>query len=166
MIRVRAAISLDAPSMAKLLNEIIGRGGTTALTRTVTGDDILEWMGANPDRAAWNVALDSTESVVGFQWIEPADYLPEEAAEIATFVQIGQTGLGIGSKLFEATKDAAKSLGYTWINANIRADNEGGLIYYQSRGFSDYGMIEDYKMGNGQLVNKRLKRYDLYGSGR
>lgn len=161
MITVRRAISLDTKSMAALLNAIIEAGGTTALTRPVTGKDIDEWMAADPSKSAWHVALSAAESVVGFQWIEPAAYLPEEAAEIATFVQIGQTGLGIGSKLFDATRVAAKALGYRWINANIRADNEGGLIYYQSRGFVDYSAIENYRMGNGQLVDKVLKRFDL-----
>ena len=44
MITVRAAISLDAASMARLLNDIIAEGGTTAMTRNVTGRDI-EWNG-------------------------------------------------------------------------------------------------------------------------
>ncbi|MEL6241015.1 MAG: GNAT family N-acetyltransferase [Pseudomonadota bacterium] len=161
MINVRKAISLDAGSMATLLNEIIKQGGTTALTTPVTGKDMIERMQSHADRSAWHVALDDLEKVVGFQWIAPATYLPEEAAEIATFVQIGRTGLGIGSSLFEATKRAAKSLGYGWINANIRADNEGGLIYYQSRGFADYGRIEGYELSDGELVDKILKRYDL-----
>ena len=161
MITVRRAISLDTGSMADLLNAIIAEGGTTAITRTVTAQDLQEWMTADGDRSAWHVALNGQEKVVGFQWIASADYLPAEAADIATFVQIGQTGLGIGSKLFDATRRAAKDLGYRWINANIRSDNEGGLIYYQSRGFVDYGVIEDYEMANGQSVNKTLKRFDL-----
>ena len=134
-ISVRRATRLDARPMAALLNAIIDEGGTTALVRQVTGDDLWEWMEADPDRSAWHVALDQDGAVVGFQWIEPRDYLPPHAVDIATFVKIGQTGLGIGSALFAATADAARKLGYAWINANIRADNEGGLIYYQSRGF-------------------------------
>ncbi|MEO9898518.1 MAG: GNAT family N-acetyltransferase [Paracoccaceae bacterium] len=161
MITTRPAIQLDTGSMARLLNAIIDQGGTTALTRPVTGQDIKDWMAADPSRSAWHVALNDKEDVVGFQWIEPAAYLPVEAADIATFVQIGQTGLGIGSNLFEATRKAAKALGYVWINANIRSDNEGGLVYYQSRGFADYGKIEGHKMTDGQLVDKTLKRFDL-----
>lgn len=161
MINVRPAIPLDASSMARLLNEIIDQGGTTAMTRQVTGKDIADWMGENDGQSAWHVALNVGEDVVGFQWIAPADYLPIVAAEIATFVQIGQTGLGIGSKLFDATCKAAKAMGYKWINANIRTDNEGGLIYYQSRGFVDYGRIEGYKLESGQLVDKVLKRFDV-----
>lgn len=147
--------------MARLLNEIIDAGGTTAMTRRVTGDDIAEWIRAAEGVNAWHVALDAAEKVVGFQWIEPGDHLPPDAVEIATFVQMGQTGLGIGSALFDATRKAARKLGYSWINANIRADNEGGLIYYQSRGFQDYGMIKGYEMLDGQIVDKRLKRFDL-----
>lgn len=161
MITVRPAMRLDTSSMAILLNEIIKIGGTTALTRPVTGDDLAEWISFAPDRAAWHVALDKAEQVVGFQWIEPSEQLPPQAAEIATFVQVGQTGLGIGSALFTATSNAAKDLGYVWIRANIRADNEGGLTYYQSRGFRDYDVIEDYSMADGTLVDKRLKRYDV-----
>ena len=162
MINVRPAIALDASSMARLLNAIIEEGGTTAIAKPVSGADLSDWMASNDGRAAWHVAVNAGEEVMGFQWIAPgAEYLPPQAAEIATFVQIGQTGLGIGSKLFEATRMAAKSIGYKWINANIRADNEGGLIYYQSRGFQDYGRIEGYEMSNGQIVDKVLKRFDL-----
>lgn len=161
MINVRPAMPLDVGSMARLLNQIIKIGGTTALVRPVTGEDIADWMATSPDHAAWHVALDRTEQVVGFQWIEPSDQLPPNAAEIATFVQVGQTGLGIGSALFKATAKAAKSLGFVWIRANIRADNEGGLTYYQSRGFRDYGVIEGYQLSNGTRVDKRLKRYDV-----
>ncbi|MEM9966551.1 MAG: GNAT family N-acetyltransferase [Pseudomonadota bacterium] len=161
MINVRPPIALDHGPMARLLNEIIAPGDTTALVRPVAQTDIAEWMAFAPDQSAWHVAVDESETVVGFQWIEPDASLPSEAANIATFVQVGRTGLGIGSKLFNATRQAAKELGYTWINANIRADNEGGLIYYQSRGFQDYGTIKDHRMDDGRLVDKCLKRFDL-----
>lgn len=98
---------------------------------------------------------------MGFQWIEQVDSLPPEAAEIASFVKIGKTGLGIGSALFRATEKAARALGYSWIRANIRADNPSGLIYYQSRGFEVYGSFQGYIMENGKMVDKVLKRYDL-----
>ena len=160
-ITVRKALAIDTRQMADLLNAIIAKGGTTALERAVTGSDIAEWMGSAPGRSAWHVAVDRGGDVLGFQWIEPADYLPKEAAEIASFVQLGKSGLGIGSQLFDATKAAAKRLGYGWINANIRADNEGGLIYYQSRGFRDYDRWEDYKLPSGMRVEKVLKRFDL-----
>ncbi len=160
-IHVRKANPLDTRQMAELLNAIIGAGGTTALLRNVTGDDIREWMTSAPGRSAWHVAVTDAGDIVGFQWIEPAEYLPQDAAEIATFVRLGQSGLGIGSALFKATAAAARKLGYVWINANIRADNEGGLIYYQSRGFRDYDRWTDFRLESGEAVGKVLKRFDL-----
>ncbi|MEO9651274.1 MAG: GNAT family N-acetyltransferase [Roseobacter sp.] len=161
MIKVRPAVSLDCKSMANLLNGIIEKGGTTALTRPVTGKDISDWMASNAVLSAWHVAVNESEQVVGFQWISPHPQLPQEAADVATFVQLGRTGLGIGSALFSATAAAAKELGYVWINATIRADNTGGLTYYQSRGFRDWTIDEAVPLDSGQIVDKISKRYDI-----
>lgn len=159
-ITTRRAAPLDARQMAEMLNEIIDAGGTTAITDPVSRESLLNRMEADP-RSIWHVAEDAAGELMGFQWIEPHRDHGETVGQIATFARIGKTGLGIGSKLFEATTRAARAAGYSWINAEIRADNEGGLIYYQSRGFEDYGAIRGYVMANGQVVDKVLKRYDL-----
>lgn len=161
MIRVVRANTLHCQGMATLLNEIIDRGGTTALSLPVSASDLRSWMERFPRASAWHVAENEGGAVVGFQWIEPADYLPADAAEIATFAKVGMVGLGIGTALFETTKTAARNLGYVWINANIRADNSGGLAYYQSRGFEDYGRKTGVKLDNGYVVDKVLKRFVL-----
>lgn len=159
MIHIRKAGTLDAAAMADLLNEIIVEGGTTALTKTVTADDIA--VRFNTALSVWNLAEDDNGVLLGFQYVTPLESEPDLVAEIATFARVGQTGLGIGSALFNATRDACRALGYVWIRANIRSDNTGGLAYYQSRGFEAYGRIEGYRMDNGQTVDKVLKRYDL-----
>lgn len=161
MIRIVKASHLHAREMAELLNEIITAGGTTALASPVSDQDLKDWMSHDTARSAWHVAESAEGRVLGFQWIEPADYLPDDAAEIATFARIGHSGLGIGSKLFAVTREEARRLGYRWINANIRADNAGGLAYYQSRGFEDYRRKTDVRVANGLVVDKVLKRYDL-----
>lgn len=160
MIDVRRAAPLDARDMAELLSEIVAIGGTTALTDAVTPQDMLGWMERDPC-SIWHVAERADGAIVGFQWIDPHPDHGAKVGQIATFAKAGQTGLGIGSKLFEATKQAARASGYAWINAEIRADNESGLIYYQSRGFEDWGRINGYVLGDGQVVDKILKRYDL-----
>jgi L-amino acid N-acyltransferase YncA len=159
---IRRAGSLDARPMADLLNQIIEIGGTTAYTDPVTRDFMLAKMARAPDRSAWHIAEDVAGTVLGFQWIAPHPKLPPEAADIATFVQVGKTGLGTGSKLFDSTKSAARALGYRWINATIRSDNLGGLAYYQSRGFETWAHDSNVALADGQIVNKTSKRYDLY----
>ncbi|WP_343031999.1 hypothetical protein [Roseovarius bejariae] len=76
-------------------------------------------------------------------------------------MKLGTTGLGIGSRLFETTRAAARALGYQWINATIRAHNTGGLAYYQSRGFEEYARHPEQRLDDGQLVGKVSKRFDL-----
>lgn len=159
MLHVRRAGSLDTSAMAGLLNEIIAEGGTTAITTPVNGADLADWM--SRPRSIWHLAEDDVGELLGFQYVSPLTTEPGLVAEIATFARVGRTGLGIGSALFEATKDACIAEGYDWIWANIRADNLGGLAYYQSRGFEDYGRIAGYRMDNGQLVDKVRKRYEL-----
>ena len=161
MIHIRQAGAMDARQMAELLNAVIRKGGTTAFTNEVTRDTILDWLEQAPPNSLWHLAEDETGALLGFQYIKPHPNLPHEACDIATFVKLGATGLGIGSKLFETTKTAARALGYHWINATIRADNTGGLAYYQSRGFEDYARLPAQGLVDGQVVDKISKRFDL-----
>lgn len=157
---IRPATPFDTAPMARLLNEIIAAGGTTAMTKRVSSDDLADWMQTDRDSAVWHVAEQHGE-VLGFQFAGPQADLPPEACDIASFVQTGNTGLGIGSALFRATVVAVDRIGYDWINANIRADNDSGLTYYQSRGFRRYGMRRGVELRDGLVVDKVLMRYDL-----
>ncbi|KMW57590.1 acetyltransferase, GNAT family [Candidatus Rhodobacter oscarellae] len=160
-LHIRRAGPLDAAPLAELLNAIIRRGGTTAMTVELSAAGMAAWMAQSADRSAWHLAEDDGGTMHGFQTIGPHQHLPPEACDIATFVRIGRTGLGIGTQLFEATCAAARALGYTWINATIRADNPGGLAYYQSRGFEDYARKDDVALAGGLVVNQLRKRYEL-----
>ncbi|MDA0961370.1 MAG: GNAT family N-acetyltransferase [Proteobacteria bacterium] len=156
MIRVTRAGRLHLGGMADLLNAVIAKGGTTAFVEAVTRDDLASWMERAPERSAWHVAEDDAGRVKGFQWIAPHDGLPDDTCDIATFVAPDTQGLGVGSALFPATRDAARDLGYAFIAAVIRQDNTGGLAYYQSHGF------EDWRRWNDAPVAPRIiKRYSL-----
>lgn len=161
MIHVRRAGPIDTGPMATLLNEVIEKGGTTALTEPVARGDLTDWIRHFNGRNAWFLAEDAEGALLGFQWIEPKDSLPTDACDIATFTQIGRTRLGCGSALFEATRTAARRLGYAWINATIRADNSGGLAYYQSRGFETYQRHLGVQLANGETVDRVSKRFQL-----
>lgn len=160
VIHVRRGTPLDMPGTVRLLNEIIAAGGTTAIARPLDAETLGAWMQAEAPRSAWHVA-DREGEIAGFQWIGPSPALPPEACEIATFVRLGQTGIGIGSRLFDATKRAARRLGYGWIDAEIRADNDGGLTYYQSRGFRRHALREAVPLEDGTVVDKVRMRFDL-----
>jgi GNAT superfamily N-acetyltransferase len=158
---IQTGSAVDLRQTADLINEIIAIGGTTAITKPLSREEIEGWLLGDPDRSVWHVAMDADGNVLGFQWVGPFGDLPPEACEIGTFVKAGRTGFGIGSKLFEATKLAARLLGYDWINAEIRADNVSGLAYYQSRSFEIYGRKDGLVLEDGSEVSKVLKRYNL-----
>jgi len=158
-IHIRRAGPPDAANIAALLNDIIAKGGATALVRPVSHQDIQNWMATT--NAVWHVAEDSNGGLLGFQWVEPHPDLPNDATDIASFVKIGQNGLGVGTALFEATKSAARDMGYRKIDAVIRADNSGGLAYYQSRGFETIRHIADARLEDGTCVDKIWKRFEL-----
>ncbi|WP_234999483.1 GNAT family N-acetyltransferase [Roseovarius albus] len=147
--------------MAALLNELINIGDTTAFTNQVTRETLTRWLAFHPEDSAWNVAEDDSGNLLGFQSIQPRNNLPPESCDIGTFVKPQSTGLGIGSKLFEASRKAAAQLGYHWINATIRTDNMAGLAYYQSRGFEDYAHHTAERLDNGMIVDKVSKRFKL-----
>jgi L-amino acid N-acyltransferase YncA len=158
-VHIRKAGAMDARNIAELLNEIIAIGGTTAYVYDKTAQDILH--GMQVPRAAWTLAENDAGQLLGFQWIEPARDGPDHIADIATFVRVGGTGLGVGSALFEATRKTAATMGYRVIDAIIRADNEGGLAYYQSRNFETLKVIKDAELDDGTRVDKIWKRYNL-----
>ncbi len=160
-IHIDRAGAVDARDMAELLNEIIKIGGTTAYQRQRSKDDMIEKMQSGGARSVWHVARDDRGTLLGFQWVAPMSDDHPEAAIIASFVRVGATGLGIGSKLFDATRTAAAKEGFDWIDATIRADNESGLTYYQSRGFETYKTDPTAQLSDGTIVGTISKRYDL-----
>ena len=120
-VSVRPAAPFDGGAMATLLNAIIAEGGTTALTEPVSGNMLRDWMRA--PEAAWHVA-EVGGDVAGFQWVAPHVGDPA-GCEIATFVARGRHGLGIGSALWDATRAAARARGWSFVEAVIRALDEG-----------------------------------------
>ena len=159
MIHIRRAGILDANALADLLNEIIVEGGTTAMTSPISSKEIQGWMAK--ENAIWHLAEDAAGGLFGFQWIAPHNDLPAGATDIASFVKIGKTGTGVGTALFEATRQKAKEMGYSMIDAVIRADNAGGLAYYQSRGFETIRLLANVELEDGSRVDKVWKRYSL-----
>jgi len=160
-ISIRSAGPADARDIAEMLSRVLASADTSSIQGPVDSKTIRTWMASAPDWSAWYVAEDQSGDVLGLQWIEPHADLPPEAASIATFVAPGRQQLGIGSSLFTATTQAARDLGYGWINATIRTDNEGGLTYYQSRGFRTWKQEKDVEIAAGRFVDRVSTRYDL-----
>ncbi|OIP86495.1 MAG: hypothetical protein AUK37_03155 [Rhodobacterales bacterium CG2_30_65_12] len=119
-------------------------------TSATTAEALANWMDDLSAIAAWHVAEDELGALLGFQCVDASAELTSSVCEIATFLRAG-VALAVGSRLFEATAEAARLLGYAWIEARVASGNEGARIYYQSRGFRIWNEAD----------GRVLMRYDL-----
>ena len=69
--------------------------------------------------------------------------------------------MGIGQKLFSATRFAAKLAGVKTIDATVRTDNIAGLKYYSGLGFTDYDTLPLTPLHDGTPIDPIRKRFDL-----
>ena len=159
--RVRPAALGDALQMTKLLNAVIAAGGTTAHQTPLVVDQMFSRYIRPENNISCHVAI-SNGRLSGFQSLVWADdAMPEGWAIIATFVAFDRAKMGIGQKLFSATRFAAKAAEVKTIDATIRADNVGGLKYYSGLGFTDYDVLKQIPLNDGTPVDRIRKRFDL-----
>jgi len=159
---VRTVTASDAAEMAALLNEIIRIGGTTSRQKEWSVEATKAFIESLTTTGCIHVACDkATGDVLGYQSLEVHTDLPKTIGDIATFSKVGGTKRGIGTALFAATRAAAPALGFNEINANIRADNTGGLAYYSKMGFQDHSVDKGKPLDDGTPVDRISKRLKL-----
>lgn len=165
-LQIRPARQGDSSELADLLNEIIARGGTTALEEPFTAEALDAAYLTGPDVICCFVATDKASSrLEGFQTLCRYPGLPDDVGDIGTFARVGGTKRGVGSALFAATRVEARRRGLAAINATIRADNTGGLAFYGRMGFEDDAVRSAEPLNNGTLVDRISKRYPLAPAG-
>lgn len=160
-LRIRPVLDTDAPTLAAMLNEIIARGGTTALEQPFTPTALNEAMLTGPDVYCCFVAVNTDGGLVGFQALTRSDHVPDGVGDIGTFARVQHVQKGTGSLLFAATRQAAGERGLTAIDATIRADNAGGLAFYGRLGFVDHEIHRALPLNDGTPVDRISKRYVL-----
>jgi ribosomal protein S18 acetylase RimI-like enzyme len=165
---IREAAPEDAVPLTDLLNSIISIGGTTAHLSHFDAERMQREF-IKPTLNISCLVAESKGQIAGFQsleWSDPewtgADLLPSDWAFIASFVAPDKHGKGIGKRLFEHTKKRAISSRVNTIDATIRADNEAGLLYYSSLGFTDYDRIIASPLADGRLVDRIRTKIRLF----
>jgi L-amino acid N-acyltransferase YncA len=161
-IEVRRVREEDAPELAELLNAIIARGGTTALEEPFTAATLARKYLTGPEVISCVVAVDRESGrLEGFQTLVREDHLPDAMGDIGTFARVGGTQRGVGTALFAATRAAARARSLSAINATIRADNTGGLAFYERMGFVDHSVSAAVPLLDGTPTDRMHKRYEL-----
>jgi L-amino acid N-acyltransferase YncA len=161
-LKIRDVAAADAPELAELLNAVIAQGGTTALEDPFTPERLSQTYLVGPDVHCCFVAIDTaTGRLEGFQTLGRYPSLPDDIGDIGTFARIDGKQRGVGSALFAVTRDRARQLGLTALNATIRADNVGGLAFYGKMGFQDHSVTPGRPLKDGRLVDRVHKRFRL-----
>lgn len=159
---IRQAIKPDAAEMTLLLNEIIRVGGTTAFQIETTVGITEAFINTLQTTGCIHLARDSvTNELLGYQSLEYYTNLPKTLGIIATFSKVGGIQRGVGTALFKATRALAPALGFTEIDATIRADNTGGLAFYGKMGFQDFSVAKGVPLDDGTLIDRISKRLKL-----
>ena len=153
----------DVPQLCELLNAIIRVGGTTAYERPMTTAQFVDHFFKEQIQISLFVAEDPGGELLGFQVLTTHEQLPEDWGNIATFAAVTAQNAGIGSALFAETREIARRFGLKAINATIRADNAGGLAYYDRMGFSTWKVDKDVPLRSGRPVDRISKSYRVGG---
>ena len=162
---VRPVTSADAPELADLLNAIIARGGTTALEQPFTPERLDDKYLTGPKVLSCVVAVDGESGrLEGFQTLISEPHLPDGWGDIGTFTRVDGSQRGVGSALFAETVEQAQARGLAALNAEIRADNTGGLAFYGKMGFEDYRVERAVPLADGTPMDRLHKRYLLNGA--
>jgi L-amino acid N-acyltransferase YncA len=155
---IRKATADDAQELSGLLNEIIEAGCTTALEAPLSPDQLADWFITGEFALTCHVAQ-AGSGLAGFQFLSLYENRLEGWADIETFARRSPKIPGVGTALFSATVSVAKERNIDFINATIRADNGGGLAYYEKMGFRTYNVMEKVPLDDGTPVDRIQKQY-------
>ena len=159
-VTVRLAVPADAASLCSILNPLIERGGTTA-NETVWPVEKMRRMLDGFGPRDFCHAAEAEGRVVGFQYVEAHPDLDPDTGDVATFVAAEAAGRGVGRALASASFREAKSRGWLRLHAYIRADNAGGLSYYNRIGFRTARVDEARPLRDGTPVDRVAKLLTL-----
>ena len=162
MIQVRAAKADDAAPLARLINQIIAIGGTTAHETPFDAETFAQAYLTGPDALCCHVAETAAgQPPLGFQTLSRHPDLAPDWGDIGTFARTEPKVAGVGTALFATTQVAALDLGLCTIFAVIRADNAGGRAYYSRMGFVDWQTYPGVPLRDGTRVDRIARLFHL-----
>ena len=142
--RVRRVGFVDAQPLADLLNRIVDEGDKTAIDTRFDATEFRSWFVTGPHCLTCVVAESVDGQLLGFQACERYldQELPEDCADIATFVTDKARGSGIGQALLQQSLEEVASKGISHLRAVIRSGNSQGIAYYTRSGFNPVSEVK------------------------
>jgi GNAT superfamily N-acetyltransferase len=154
-IRLRAAVAADAQAVGEVFDAAV-RVGWTYLGELVETPMFPpeEWdkdVAAHQGPDVMLVALDTTDRVVGFTAVHPAD-----GEMYLLFVHPDAAGQGVGRLLLEAAHDVLRRAGRTESFLYTHEQNERALAVYAAAGYVADGTVRESDFRGLHLREQRL----------
>jgi len=148
----------DAAAIVELLNPIIEAGRFTAMTKTFSVADQIEFIRGFPVRGVYHLAIGEGGQALGVQDVVPDsnESAFKHVGVISTFVSLAAQHTGVGRALSQATFAVTKTLGFEKIIATVRADNPTAVAFYYSQGFNLIGIAHRQALIRGRYIDEVL----------
>ena len=157
-LEIRQARPEDAAGIVAVFNPIIEAGRYTTFDTPFTAEAERHYILSLTERDILHVAVRHPEEVVvGFQGLSTFPSYSRAFVHVGvmgTFVALDQRQQGIGGRLFAATFELARQMGYEKILTYVRADNTGGLVAYLKQGFRIVGTAQNQAKIGGRYVDE------------
>lgn len=161
MVSIRQATPTDAPTIQDVARESWHAAYDDLLGPATVEETIDEWYerpsletsiddARNRADAAFLVAEDATDGIVGFVHVIPSREEPSVGSLLRIYVRPRSWGDGVGTALLESL-EAAVGPAFDRLRLLVLAENEVGVSFYESNGFerieareSEFDDLEEY----------------------
>lgn len=163
-IRIRDAVSRDAPALAMIYNQGIADRLATLETEERTVEERRNWLLSRGPRHPVIVA-EADGCVVGFGSLNV--FNPRQAydhvVDFSLYVERSWRGKGVGGRLLEALVARARCIGFHKMVLSAFPFNPAGVALYQRCGFRVVGVYKEQGLLDGHWVDTIIMERLLEG---
>jgi L-amino acid N-acyltransferase YncA len=171
-LRVRPATPADAAAVARIHNQGIEDRVATFETELRDPEQVAALLGARSAAYPAVVAVDGTNTVVGFAWTSPYTTRPCYAGigEFSVYVAREQRGRGIGTALLDGLAAACTARGMWKLVSRVFPENTASRALCRRAGFREVGVHRRHAQLDGEwrdvvIVERLLDDGARVGSG-
>lgn len=152
---IREAASTDASTIAQIYNQGIEDRVATLETEQRTAEERTAWLAARSPRHPVLVAIDDTDTIVGWGSLNPFNPRPvyDHVVDFSLYVAREQRGRGIGDALLSALETRARALGYHKMVLAAFPTNAPGMRLYERHGFTTVGVYHHQGLIDGKWID-------------
>ncbi len=151
---IRSATAADAQALCDIYNPFILQSAVTFEEAAITSDDMAARIGAYAGRLPFLVAeLDGVAAGYAYAapWKSRSAY--RHTVESSVYVAPGYTGMGLGSRLYQALLQDLRERDVHAVLAGIALPNSASIGLHEAFGFTMVGQMREVGRKFGQWLD-------------